>query len=267
MNKTYFKIIVPNYNNGEWVGRCLNSILDQTFDDFKLVVIDDCSTEITAIEAIKMAASKDKDRVIPIFSKEKLWNGGARNIGIRLNIPSEYTIFVDSDDCLHDKECLKDLHDFIESNNKPDCVRIQYDIEYDGNKNCVVRLDDGTIERLVHSIFVACWTKVIKSDLIVPFPENTLMEDVVQHIAQCDKIKEVAVFNRPQVFYHHNRNNKNSCSIEANQNCQKGKWQSSMYRHMADLLELECEHDCCEEERKKRADACLENIKKGVYWQ
>lgn len=267
MKKTYFKIIVPNYNNTEWIGKCLNSIQEQTFDDYKLVVVDDCSDEIGATAIIQLAASSDKERVIPIFSNEKLWNGGARNLGIRLNIPSEYTVFVDSDDWLHDKNCLKDLHDFIEKNNKPDCVRIQYDIEYEGNKNCVVRLDDNTPEKLVHSIFVACWTKVIKSDLIVPFPENTLMEDVVQHIAQCDKLNSVAVFNRPQVFYRCNRNNKNSCSIEPNQNLQNGKWQSSMFRYMADLLDLECEHDYCEEERIKRKNACYENIKKGAYWQ
>lgn len=267
MKKVFFKIIVPNYNNKEWVGRCLKSITSQTFKDWKLIVIDDNSDDEDARFEIGLVASTDKERIIPIFSKKKLWNGGSRNVGISTDIPSEYTVFVDSDDCLKDENCLQDLHDFIVRKNMPDCVRIQYDIEYDGDKNCVVRLDDDTLEKLVHSIFVACWTKVIKSDLIVPFPENTLMEDVVQHIAQCDKIKEVVVFSRPQVFYHHNRNNKNSCSIEANQNCQKGKWQSSMYRHMADLLELECEHDCCEEERKKRADACLENIKKGVYWQ
>lgn len=267
MKKVFFKIIVPNYNNAEWVGRCLLSITKQTFKDWKLIVVDDKSDDGYAKDTICAISATDKERIIPIFSKKKLWNGGARNVGINTNIPSEYTVFVDSDDCLKDENCLQDLHDFIVRKNMPDCVRIQYDIEYDGDKNCTVRLDDDTLEKLTHSIFVACWTKVIKTSLIMPFPENTLMEDAVQHIAQCDKLKEVVVFNRPQVFYHHNRNNKNSCSIEANQNCQKGKWQSSMYRHMADLLELECEHDYCEEERKKRANACLENIKKGVYWQ
>lgn len=267
MKKTYFKIIIPNYNNFEWVGRCLKSIQNQTFTDYKLIIVDDCSDEFGVEAIIELAAAFDKERVIPIFSKEKLWNGGARNIGIRLNIPSEYTIFVDSDDCLKDENCLKDLHDFIEANGKPDCIRIQYDIEYEGDKNFVVRLDDNIPEKLVHSIFVACWTKVIKTKLVELFPENTLMEDVVQHIKQCDRLNSVVVFNRPQVFYHHNRNNKNSCSIQENQNCQKGKWQSSMFRYMADLLEIKCEHDYCEKEREKRKNICYENIKKGVYWQ
>lgn len=266
MSKVFFKIIVPNYNNADWIGRCLDSVLNQTFTDFRLIVIDDCSTD-NSRGVIEHCASKDKVRVIPIFSNVKLFNGGARNMGIKLPIESEYTIFVDSDDCLKDKNCLKDLYDFIVETNFPDCLRIQYDIEHHGNQTCVVRLDDDTLEKLVHSIFVACWTKVIKTDLIVPFPDNTLMEDVVQHIAQCDKLRNVMVFDRPEVFYHHNRNNKNSCSIDTNMDCQKGKWQSSMFRYMADLLDLECEHDYCEEERIKRKNACYENIKKGVYWQ
>lgn len=266
MQKCFFKIIVPNYNNFKWLDRCLLSISQQSFVDWQCIVVDDNSDEFGVPAILELAQAKDR-RFTIIKSDKKLWNGGARNVGIKFEIPSEYTIFVDSDDCLKDENALQDLHDFIEANNKPDCVRIQYDIEYEGDKNLVVRLDDDTPEKLVHSIFVACWTKVIKSDLIVPFPENTLMEDVVQHIAQCDKLNNVVVFNRPQVFYHYNRNNSNSCSIEQNQDCQNGKWQSSMFRYMADLLDLECKHEYCEEERIKRKNACYENIMKGKYWQ
>lgn len=74
------------------------------------------------------------------------------------------------------------------------------------------------------------------------------MEDVVQHIKQCDKINTIVSCNSPIVVW--NRNNSNSCSKEENQNLQKGKWQSSMYRYAADLMDLECKHDYCEEHRK-----------------
>ena len=125
MNEVFFKIIVPNYNNALWIGRCLDSIRKQTFADWKLIVIDDCSTDQTAKNLIELQAAMERDRVIPIFLKQKAWNGGARNIGIKTPIKSEYTIFVDSDDCLKDENCLKDLHDFIIENKKPDCIRIQ----------------------------------------------------------------------------------------------------------------------------------------------
>ena len=78
-----------------------------------------------------------------------------------------------------------------------------------------------TPEKLVNALEVACWTKCIKTNLIQLFPENTLMEDVVQHIKQCDKLNEVVLCLKPIVNW--NRNNPNSCSKEENQNCQQGK--------------------------------------------
>ena len=41
----FFKIIVPNYNNGEWLRKSLSSIVSQNFTDYEVVLIDDCSTD------------------------------------------------------------------------------------------------------------------------------------------------------------------------------------------------------------------------------
>ena len=45
MIESFFKIIIPNYNNAEWIRKCLDSILNQTFKDYSVVVIDDLSTD------------------------------------------------------------------------------------------------------------------------------------------------------------------------------------------------------------------------------
>ena len=94
MNKVFFKIIVPNYNNLEWIGRCLDSITDQTFKDWKSVIIDDNSDDFGVSPILQLHQAFHKDKTKVIFSKKKLFNGGARNVGIREDIPSEYTIFV-----------------------------------------------------------------------------------------------------------------------------------------------------------------------------
>lgn len=91
------------------------------------------------------------------------------------------------------------------------------------------------------------------------------MEDVVQHIKQCDVIESVVSIEKPIVVW--NRNNLKSCSREENQNLQNGKWQSSMYRYCADLMDLSCKNDECENHRKWRLDVVLDNIKKGKYIQ
>lgn len=266
---SFFRVIMPNYNNREWLEKSVGSVLKQTFTDYHLIFVDDKSTD-DSMEKFGEIIRKIKTdaRISWTIAIDKAWNGGARNLGIEYGIlpekESEYTLFLDSDDWLCDENILQDLHDFIVAKNMPDCVRLPYICRI-GDEEIKIMLDDDTPDKLVRSCFVACWTKCIKTKLIPKFPENTLMEDVVQHIEQCDKIITVAPFTRPAVVW--NRNNSNSCSREENQDCQHGKWQSSMYRYMADLLDLELEHDYCEEERGKRSKKCLENIREGLFIQ
>jgi len=259
---SFFRVITPNFNNREWLNKCIGSVLNQTFKDYDFIFIDDCSTD----GSLDTAGELIRDDGLAIGYRTKVWNGGARNKGLLCHDDAKYTLFLDSDDWFHDNKVFQDLHDFIVDHDYPDCIRLPYNVEYDGDKSVNVMLDDNTIEKLVRSNFCACWSKCVKSELIPPFPENTLMEDAVQHIKQCDLIHSLEVFtDRP--VYTHNRNNGNSCSIEKNHDLQNSKWKSSMYRYMADLLDLELEHDYCEAERKRRSEKCLADIKKGLYIQ
>lgn len=258
----FFRIIMPNYNNSAWLDKSIGSVVAQTFKDYALVFVDDVSMDGSVDKARELIGTHGY--VVPLG--EKRWNGGSRNVGLQNCLDSKYTLFLDSDDWFASPDVLQDLHDFIVANNNPECVRLAYICEYDGNKQLSVTLTDDNAEKLVKSEFVACWTKCIKSDLIVPFPENTLMEDVVQHIHQCDVIGyDVSVYRKPVLV--HNRNNLNSCTRKENLNLQHGKWQSSMYRYMADLLDLELSKPYTIATRDRRAEVCLKNIRDGKYTQ
>lgn len=257
-----FKIIIPTYNSEKWINKCIDSVLNQTYKDFTLVIVDDCSTDNTK-KICRDYQRKDK-RIVYIELEEKRYNGGTRNVGIQTPILSDYTLFLDSDDWFCNNKCLELINDTITKNNNPDCVSLSYNCLIGENEN-LVSLKRKNRKELVESIYVACWTKCIKSNLIQPFPENTLMEDVVQHIKQCDAIESVVSIEKPIVVW--NRNNLKSCSREENQNLQNGKWQSSMYRYCADLMDLSCKNDECENHRKWRLDVVLDNIKKGKYIQ
>lgn len=260
---SYFRIIMPNYNNAEWLEKSIGSVNEQTFKDWQLNFVDDMSTDNSWSLSWDIT---DSNRTCLYNNPHKRWNGGSRNMGLALPCYSKYTLFLDSDDWFASPTVLQELHDFIEEEDEPDCIRLPYAFVAGVTEATPVMLNDDNADKLCNSIFVACWTKCVKSDLVVPFPENTLMEDVVQHIAQCDKIDyDVAVFDKPVVIY--NRNNTNSCSIKQNQNLQNGKWQSSMFRYMADLLDLELTHEYCKRQRDWRADICLKNIKNGEYTQ
>ena len=87
-------IIVPVYNVEKYLNRCIDSILNQTFDDFELILIDDGSTDKSGEICDKYM--KDDSRVKVIHQK----NSGpsyARNMGLNL-ANGDYIGFVDSDD-------------------------------------------------------------------------------------------------------------------------------------------------------------------------
>lgn len=248
-----FTIIIPNYNSSEWIKKCIDSVRIQPYDDFEIIIVDDMSTD-NSVDIIKEFNDK---RIVLIESDKKLWNGGARNVGIR-HAKGDYILFLDDDDWFYSIDSLKNLNDTIEKNNYPDCVRLAY-IHLKDNKKTEIKLTDNNPKDLVNSCFVAPWTKCIKRELCVEFPENTLIEDVVQHIAQCDVIETVAVCDTPIVVW--NRNNRMSTSLEENKYLYNAKRISSIYRNIADLMDLQCKHDYCEEHRKWQIE-CYKNIVK-----
>lgn len=259
MNKPFFKIIIPNYNNGKYIAACLDSVLNQTFKDFEIIIIDDVSDD-NSVEIIKEYEEK-YDNIKAFYSDNKLWNGGSRNTGIFIPSKAKYTMFLDSDDVFDDQYCLETIYKIIQENHEPDCVRLSYN--WCGDVKRPVILDQDTPEKLVDVCDVACWTKCIKTELIQLFPENTLMEDVVQHIKQCDVLKTVVPCLKPIINW--NRNNPTSCSTNANlQNC---KWLSSMYRYCADLMDLQVKTPYCEAHRVYRMETAQRDIKNNITKQ
>ena len=251
----FFRIIIANFNASEWNSKCYLSILNQSFKDFSLVIVDDMSTDEKSIRNCQTLADQD-DRITFIELQNKRWNGGARNFGTNYSQESKYTMFMDCDDWLDDDKCLETIYDTIIQNNYPDCVRLPYKC-YRNKQAVNVMLDESNPKDLVNSLYVAPFTKIIKTEKIVLFPENTLIEDVVQHIEQCDNIETVAVCSKPIVVW--NRDNVKSISLKENQHLYNSKRISSIYRNIADLMDLQCKHDYCEEHRKWRIN-CYKNI-------
>lgn len=255
----FFRIIIPNYNNGAFLRQCIDSVLNQSFKDFEIILVDDVSTD-NSREIIKEYEERHYN-IKAILLEEKKWNGGSRNEAIKIPTDSTYTMFLDSDDWFDDDSCLQTIYDIIINNNYPDCVRLSYN--WCGDEKRPVILTQSTPADLVAVCDVACWTKCIKTELIQHFPENTLMEDVVQHIAQCDVLQTVVPCLKPIVNW--NRNNPTSCST--NPNIQNGKWLSSMYRYCADLMDLQCKTSYCEAHRVYRMETAQKDIKNNITRQ
>ncbi len=95
MMKPKISIITPAYNAEKYLIETIKSVQKQTFKDWELIIVDDCSTDNTNVIANDYAK---KDPRIKVFKAPK--NGGvaaARNIGLE-NATGDYIAFVDSDD-------------------------------------------------------------------------------------------------------------------------------------------------------------------------
>ena len=87
-------IIIPLYNNKEYVKQAIESVLHQTFTDIELIVIDDGSTDGVSVNHIQIMNDK-----IRYYKQKNRGTGEARNLGLSKAL-GEYIFFLDADDCL-----------------------------------------------------------------------------------------------------------------------------------------------------------------------
>jgi len=94
-------VVIPVYNVESYINRCVDSLLDQSFTDFDLVLVDDGSLDNSG--AICDEYEK-KDKRICVIHKANWGLSDARNVGIEwalTNSNSEWITFIDSDDWVH----------------------------------------------------------------------------------------------------------------------------------------------------------------------
>lgn len=89
-------VIVPVYNVEAYVGKCVDSILKQSFSDFELILVNDGSTDSGGAICDGYA---EKDKRVRVIHQKNAGLGGARNTGIE-DARGEYILFVDSDDSI-----------------------------------------------------------------------------------------------------------------------------------------------------------------------
>jgi len=89
-----FSIVIPAYNSEKFIKRCLESVIEQDFDDYEIIVVNDGSTDKTS-DIVRLM----NDSRIKLIEKQNTGVSDTRNIGL-LNSIGRYVIFMDSDDTL-----------------------------------------------------------------------------------------------------------------------------------------------------------------------
>ncbi|HEX9980439.1 MAG TPA: glycosyltransferase family A protein, partial [Flavobacterium sp.] len=89
----YFSVIIPLYNKENFIGKTIESVLAQTFADFEIIIVDDCSTDNSLAKAKEYIS--EKIRIVHHESNKGL--SASRNTGIK-NAATEFITFLDADD-------------------------------------------------------------------------------------------------------------------------------------------------------------------------
>lgn len=96
-------IIIPVYNVEAWLEECLDSLLNQTYENIEVILINDGSTD-SSLDICEVYAKKDSR--IQVFSQENKGQATARNHGLE-KVTGDYILFMDSDDYLIDQACIE----------------------------------------------------------------------------------------------------------------------------------------------------------------
>jgi glycosyltransferase involved in cell wall biosynthesis len=103
-------VVIPTYNRSEILQRAINSIISQIFQDWELIIVDDCSTDNTS-EIVKSYTNSD-NRIHYLTLERNSGANAARNLGSR-QAGSKIITFLDSDDVMHPLNLQQQFEKFV----------------------------------------------------------------------------------------------------------------------------------------------------------
>ena len=183
-------IVVPIYNVEKYINKCINSILNQTFYEFELILVDDGSKDQSGKICDEYLI---KDNRVKVIQKKNGGLSSARNTGLNIAV-GEYVIFIDSDDFIN-KNMIEILYKSIIKNSS-DIVICRYnEVLEDKVKDyidqeivCISHINEKNftnIEALNElyeinaGVFTVAWNKLYRKKLFddLRYTENRIHED------------------------------------------------------------------------------------------
>lgn len=143
----FFSIIIPLYNKENFLKATLESVFEQTFSDYEIIVVNDGSTD-NSLEVLKSI----KHKKIEIYNQKNQGVSAARNLGIEKST-SDYCCFLDSDDIWKPNH-LESLHELIQNFPQADFFCTRYQTEIGKNKFIKNTFDfDDSFQGLITDFF------------------------------------------------------------------------------------------------------------------
>ncbi len=219
--KRTFSVIVPVYNVAHFLPQCIDSVLNQNFNDFELILVNDGSTDDSLLVCTNYQA---KDNRIIVINQENNGASAARNNGIS-KANGEYLLFVDSDDFIESENLFQKIHHAIQnngaevilfggknynmSNGNTSISRGNYDLNIISERHFL-----KTLTYLIHhKLFPgSAWIYAVKASVIqahnIRFRTNIIAEDIDWNTKVFSAVSSIDAVN--DVYYMYRKNQVNS---------------------------------------------------------
>ena len=205
-------VIVPVYNMEKYLDICMSSLVNQTYKNIEIIVVDDGSTDNTK----KILKEYTNKKNIKLLFKQKEGVSISRNTGIKIST-GDYITFLDADDWLEYNTIEKIVN--CKEDMNVDIVRYNYYINYNEieqteinmkidskDKNCKLKINNKIINYFINgSIEGYVWLLLIERSSIPSFDSSiSLMEDFIFILELIRNAKTICFFDK--CLYHHYSN-------------------------------------------------------------
>ncbi len=209
-------IIMPAYNAQAYIRQAIQSVRQQTFTDWELILVEDCSSDQT-LSLIQQAA-KEEPRIHLIQNSYNLGVSQSRNAGIA-QAKGEWLAFLDSDDCWHPEKLAHQL-DFAEKHNYAFTFTGSGFMDENG-KALSYHLpvpDSLTFRQLLKQNLISCSSVLIHRELLAAFPSNAeqMHEDFALWLMILrDRVPAAFGLNEPLLIYRLSSSSKSGNKFKA----------------------------------------------------
>ncbi len=210
-NKPLVSVIMPVYNAEEFLDRSISSVINQTYDNLEILLIDDCSTD-NSYNILKEYAKKDK-RIKIFHNQENQHVSETRNVGIR-NSTGKYLYFIDSDDFI-DNDYIEHLVNTAEKENADVVVNPNIYQYKNGRKKLNILTETFNKEKdnknyniIAIKVFPSVYNRLYKKDIQekydIFFPKGVkFIEDTYFNVLFFASSNNI-IFIQPKSYYYRN---------------------------------------------------------------
>lgn len=216
MNNPLVSVVVPVYNVEKYLDRCIDSIVNQTYKNLEIILVDDGSPDKCPQMCDQWA---EKDSRIKVIHKENAGAGMARNIGIE-NATGEYIQFIDSDDYIDLKTIQKCVASFQKT--QADAVMFgRFHVFSDGKIEKLPVITNEyffsgkqVIDNILPGLFIyekgigiSSWCKMFKlqriklNNIRYKSEREVLSEDALFHLELFDYLNSVLIIPENLYYY------------------------------------------------------------------